>query len=224
MVSFAMGRVHKGANHDPKAISVTICFMIGFAIWTMYVHKHCNRRPNHEENLRTIASGLRADFAFLSSLPVHTHKSRSERALRSHVLRIRFSRLVIIQNALFFRISKAWFERALHSQRVKSGFQIRKGSESRSETAFGTWLTPLWTGPWSHCLVFPNITISAETYIQSHFAETYNTAEIVQVQCRVDLKFTRSPYFCNGFLVHAFPMYFLFIQINFLLILFHFLP
>ena len=35
-----------------------------------------------------------------------------------------------------FRVSKAWFERALHSQRVKSGFQIRKGSESRSEMAF----------------------------------------------------------------------------------------
>ena len=46
-----------------------------------------------------------------------------------------------------FRISKAWFERALHSQRVKSRFQIRKGSESWSETAFRTWFTPLWTGP-----------------------------------------------------------------------------
>ena len=52
---------------------------------------------------------------------------------------------------LFFhvskRISKAWFERALRSQRLKSGFQIRKGSESRSETAFGTWFVPFWTGP-----------------------------------------------------------------------------
>ena len=38
----------------------------------------------------------------------------------------------------FFRVSKAWFERALRSQRVKSGFQIRKGSESCSKTAFGT--------------------------------------------------------------------------------------
>ena len=47
----------------------------------------------------------------------------------------------------FFRISKAWFDRVLHSQRVKSRFQIRKGSESRSETVFGTWFVPLWTGP-----------------------------------------------------------------------------
>ena len=46
-----------------------------------------------------------------------------------------------------FCVSKTWFERALHSQRVKSGFQIRKGSESRSETAFRSWFNPLWTGP-----------------------------------------------------------------------------
>ena len=35
----------------------------------------------------------------------------------------------------FFCSSKAWFERALWTQRVKSGFQIRRGSESQSETA-----------------------------------------------------------------------------------------
>ena len=45
--------------------------------------------------------------------------------------RIRLSTRITIQNALFFRVSKhvskAWFERALRSQKVKSGFQIRKG-------------------------------------------------------------------------------------------------
>ena len=41
------------------------------------------------------------------------------------------------------------FERALRSQRVKSGFQVSKGSESRSETAFGAWFAHLWTGPTS---------------------------------------------------------------------------
>ena len=65
--------------------------------------------------------------------------------------RIRLSTRITIQNTSFFRVSKrvskAWFERALHSQRVKSSFQIRKGSESRSETSFGTWFIPLWTGP-----------------------------------------------------------------------------
>ena len=61
---------------------------------------------------------------------MHTHESRSERALRSHVLESGFlggSR----SKTLFFRvskrISKAWFETALHSHGLKSGFQIRRG-------------------------------------------------------------------------------------------------
>ena len=45
--------------------------------------------------------------------------------------RIRLSKRITIQNALFFcvskRVSKAWFERALRSHGLKSGFQIRKG-------------------------------------------------------------------------------------------------
>ena len=53
--------------------------------------------------LCTIASGLRADFAFLSSLPVHTNDSCSERALCSQVLRIRLSRRIMIQNAISSR-------------------------------------------------------------------------------------------------------------------------
>ena len=93
---------------------------------------------------------------------MRTHESRSERALRSHVLRTRLSMRITTQNALYFtfqkRVSKAWFERALRSQRGKSGFKIRKGSESRSETASGTWFVPLWTGP-----VF-NTTHIAHTY------------------------------------------------------------
>ena len=48
---------------------------------------------------------------------MHTHKSRSERALRSQVLRIRLFRWIMIQKCPFR-------ERALRSQRVKSGFQI----------------------------------------------------------------------------------------------------
>ena len=57
---------------------------------------------------------------------MHTHESRSERALRSHVLESGFlggSR----SKTPFFRVSKAWFETALRSQGLKSGFQIRKG-------------------------------------------------------------------------------------------------
>ena len=78
-------------------------------------------------------------------------ESRSERALHSEVLRIRLSRRITFQNVLFSCLKKNRFERALHSLlRVKSGFQIRKGSESRSETAFGMRFTPLWTGPISN--------------------------------------------------------------------------
>ena len=44
---------------------------------------------------------------------MHTHDWRSERALHSHVLES--------------GISKAWFETALHSQGLKSCFQISKG-------------------------------------------------------------------------------------------------
>ena len=61
----------------------------------------------------------------------------------------------------FFHISKAHFKSPIWksfvlSQRVKSciaGFQIRKGSESRSETAIGMWFIPLWTGPLSKMIV-----------------------------------------------------------------------
>ena len=72
------------------------------------------------------------------------HESCSKSALRSHFLRIRLSTRITIRNVFFFfafqkPVSKAWFERALHSQRVKLGFEIRKRSESRSETASGTW-------------------------------------------------------------------------------------
>ena len=56
----------------------------------------------------------------------HLNESRSERALRSQVLRIRLSiKQITIQNVL--RVSKAWFERALCSQRVTSGFKSGKG-------------------------------------------------------------------------------------------------
>ena len=151
-----LGPVHKGANPILKA---AIRFLIGFVIWTMCVHKHCKRRPimNRicalQDNIlfllcRSINQCMAS--ARISKMPMH--KTRSERALRSQVLRIRLSRHITIQNALFFTFQKldlkAWFGRALSSQREKSGFQIRKGSASWSKMAFGLWFAPLWTGPW----------------------------------------------------------------------------
>ena len=57
---------------------------------------------------------------------MHTHVPRSERASCSHVLESGFlggSR----SKTPFFCVSKAWFETALRSHGLKSGFQIRKG-------------------------------------------------------------------------------------------------
>ena len=66
-----------------RSFQITIRLLIGFMIWTTCVHKHCNSRPEHKRDLHTelifcctIASGLQADFAFLSSLLVHTAYAR----------------------------------------------------------------------------------------------------------------------------------------------------
>ena len=93
------------------------------------------------------------DFNYVRGFNVHFHNMHAQITFRKSFAftksKIRLSRRIVIQNALLYRVSKAWFERALHSQRFRSGFQfqIRKRSESRSETAFGTWFVPLWTGP-----------------------------------------------------------------------------
>ena len=135
-----------------KPFRIVIRFLIGFVIWTACVHKHCNCRPDHKQDLRTtryyFVPTVQIDpcMASVRISKMHTHKPRSERALCSQVFRIRLSRRITIQNT-FFSVSKAWFEIDLRWPRVKSSFQIRKGSESWSKTAFGTWFIPLWTGP-----------------------------------------------------------------------------
>ena len=131
-----------------KPFRIVIRFLIGFVIWTACVHKHCNCRPDHKQDLRTtryyFVPTVQIDpcMASVRISKMHTHKPRSERALCSQVFRIRLSRRITIQNTLF-SVSKAWFEIDLRWPRVKSSFQIRKGSESWSKTAFGTWFIPL---------------------------------------------------------------------------------
>ena len=135
-----------------KPFRIAIRFLIGLVIWTTYVHKHCNCRPDHDQYLCTVrwyfVPTALIDPCMVSARisKLHTHKSRSERALRSHVLRIRLSSQITIQNTPFLCF-KSLIWKSLHSQRVKWGFQIRIGSESRSEMAFGMWFAPLWTGP-----------------------------------------------------------------------------
>ena len=118
---------------------IAIQNVIGIVIWTTCVHMHCKRLANHDRDLRTArsyfaptAQSARADWPIRLCMTsarifkMHTHESRSERALRSHVLESDFlggSR----SKTPFFRVSKAWFETALRSHGLKSGFQIRKG-------------------------------------------------------------------------------------------------
>ena len=77
---------------------------------------------------------------------MRTHESRSERALCSQVLRIRLSRWITIQNTPFMRF-KSLIWKSFAFTMGKAGFQIRKGSESRSKTAFGTWFVPFVNRP-----------------------------------------------------------------------------
>ena len=76
---------------------------------------------------------------------VHTHESRSERALRSHVLESCFLRESRSKTP-FFRVSKcvskAWFE-----TKAKIRLSNQERAKSRSETSFGTWFVLMWTGP-----------------------------------------------------------------------------
>ena len=116
-----------------KPFWITIRFLIGFVIWTTCIHKHCNCRPDHEQ-------GLRDDIMFLlrwlTLWPMHGFSTHFQNAHARITFRESFAFTSPQNDALYadhdpkrqcFRVSKAWFERALRSQRVKSGFQIRKG-------------------------------------------------------------------------------------------------
>ena len=104
------------------ALRGNILFLLrGLTFWPM----HGFSAHFHNVNKRTIQL-----FAFM-------HESHSERALRSQVLRIRLSGWITIQNALFCVFQKPDLKELC----------VHKGSESRSEMAFGTWFAPLWTGP-----------------------------------------------------------------------------
>ena len=54
-----------------------------------------------------------------------------------------------LSQTLFFVCFKSPIWKSFAFTKGNSGFQMRKGSESRSETASGTWFSPLWAGPLS---------------------------------------------------------------------------
>ena len=51
--SFSYWAFHKGQIMFRKQFRIPTHFLNGFVIWTTCVHKHCNRRPDHEQDLRT---------------------------------------------------------------------------------------------------------------------------------------------------------------------------
>ena len=121
-----------------KTFRIAIQNVIEIVIWTTCVHMHCKRLTNYDQDLRTARSyfaptaqsarawPMRLCMASARICKTHTHESRSKRALCSYVLETGFlgrSR----SKKPFFRVSKAWFETALRSHGLKSGFQIRKG-------------------------------------------------------------------------------------------------
>ena len=100
-----------------KTFWIAIQNVIGIVIWTTCVHMHCKRL-------------MHLCIASARIFKMHTHESRSERALRSHVLESGFlggSRSRTPFFRVSKRVSKVWFETALCSHGPKSGFQIRKG-------------------------------------------------------------------------------------------------
>ena len=155
IICIHIGPVHKGTNHIPKAVSDHD----PLPDWVPdlnYVRSHALQTPSRS---RTGSAHCEVKFvptaqtnpclASARNTKMRMHKSRSERALRSHILRIRLSRRITIQNALLSHFkSQIWKSFAFTKGK------IRKGSKSRSKTALGTWFVPLWTGPQLFVLSF----------------------------------------------------------------------
>ena len=121
-----------------KTFRIAIQNVIGIVIWTTCVHMHCKRLPNRDQDLRTASDILLLAlidpyaYAWLQRAFLNAHaRIEFRKSFAFTCSRIGLSRRITPQNALFFhlskRVSKAWFETALHSHGLKSGFQIRKG-------------------------------------------------------------------------------------------------
>ena len=150
-----IGPVHKRANHVPKAVSdhdphpdwvcdlnYTRAFTsIGTAV--SITNRICALRGNILFLLRRLAHAWLQRAFPKCACTNHC----SERALHSQVLRIRLSRRIMIQNAPF---SKAWFERALHSQRVKSCFSNQERVRITIQNGFRNVIRSFVNRP--HCL------------------------------------------------------------------------
>ena len=150
-----IGPVHKGANHVPKAVSDHDP-LPDWVHELNYVRSQALQPPSRSRTgsayCEVIFCSYCADWPFdpctasARISKMHTHESRSEELCIQKSSKSGFLGGSWSKTPFSLRL-KAWFERVLRSQMVKSGYQIRKGSESRFEMAFRTWFTPLWKSP-----------------------------------------------------------------------------
>ena len=109
------GPVHKGTNHVPKAVSNRdplpdwVCDLNYMCSHALQMPSQSRTGSAHECTMRSYfvpTAQIDPCMASARISKMHTHKSCSDRALRSHVLRIRLSRWFTIQNANFFAFQK----------------------------------------------------------------------------------------------------------------------
>ena len=122
-----------------KTFRIAIQNVIGIVIWTTCVHMHCNAFPIMiricplRGNFAPTAQSARADWpmrlcmALACIFIMHTHESRSERALRSHVLKSGFLGGSRSKTQFFFAFQKPDLKQLCVHMGLQSGFQIRKG-------------------------------------------------------------------------------------------------
>ena len=108
----------------------TICFPIMIRICALRVQSACADWP------------MRLCMASARIFKMHTHESRSERALHSHVLESGFLGGSRSKTPLFSRFkSLIWNSFAFTWAKIRLSIQER--AESRSDTSFGTWTQPM---------------------------------------------------------------------------------
>ena len=148
-----LGPVHNGLDHIPKAISD--CDLLPDWVRDLnYVHSQALQPPSQS---RTGSAHCEVIFcSYCPDWPMHGFSTHFQNAHARITFRKSFA-FTSPQNQAFYAHhnpkrpilyfkSLIWKSFAF-TKGKKSGFQIRKGSESRSEMAFGMWFPPLWTGP-----------------------------------------------------------------------------
>ena len=139
-----------------KTFQNAIQNVIGIVIWTTFVHMGYKRLSNHDQDLRTASDVLlllRSPHALIDPCAYAwlqraflkcTRTNHVPKQLCVHIwTRIRLSRRITIQNALFSRFktrfkSLIWNYSFLFTW-AKIRLSNQEKAESRFETSFGTW-------------------------------------------------------------------------------------